>query len=108
MSDILFMTVALLTGIALGILFFGGLWFTVRKAMEAKLPALWFFGSLILRIGIVLLGFYWVMQRDNWLDGLICLIGFVGARFIVIRLTKRYNDQLKLVKKEIKEVVNEA
>ncbi len=101
MNEILFKSIALVGGVALGIVFFGGLWFTLRKAMVSNQPALWFFGSLITRVGIVMLGFYAVMQRANWLDGLICLLGFVAARFMILRLTKAYELRISNSKKEV-------
>jgi len=92
MNELLFMTVAFITGGILGILFFGGLWLTVRKAVASKTPAWWFLGSLILRIGAVLAGFYLIMQRGSWLIGLLCLLGFIIARVIVLRLTRDYES----------------
>ncbi len=83
-------------GLLLGILFFGGLWFTVKKALTSKKPALWFVGSFILRLGITLIGFYYIAMED-WRRLLICLFGFVIARFIVMRFTK-HNDATKINK----------
>jgi F1F0 ATPase subunit 2 len=72
-------------GILLGVSFFGGLWWTVRRGLASKRPALWFLGSLLLRTGIVLAGIYFV-SGGRW-DGLLaCLAGFIIARFIVTRL----------------------
>ena len=76
----------LLAGLLLGALFFGGLWWTVLKGVSARQPALWFGASLLLRTGIVLAGFYLVSGAD-WKRLLLCLLGFIVARFIVIRLT---------------------
>ncbi len=72
-------------GVLLGLFFFGGLWWTVRRGLTSKRPALWFLCSLLLRTGIVLAGIYFV-SGGRW-DGLLaCLAGFVIARFIVTRL----------------------
>lgn len=72
-------------GVLLGLFFFGGLWWTVRRGLTSNRPALWFLGSLLLRTGIVLAGIYFV-SGGRW-DGLLaCLAGFVIARFIVTRL----------------------
>lgn len=109
MNEILFMIIALIAGVFLGVLFFGGLWYTVRKGMASKIPALWFLGSFILRTGIVIAGFYLIMLRANWQNGLICLVGFIAARFIVIRLTKDYESKARLVNKKVaKEAAYEA
>ena len=45
MNETIYMVLALVSGLVIGVLFFGGLWFTVKKAMGAKTPGLWFFGS---------------------------------------------------------------
>lgn len=50
---------ALLVGMVLGAMFFGGLWWTVQRAMNSRRVALWFFTSLVLRSGITLGGFIW-------------------------------------------------
>ena len=47
------LVLALADGLVLGAVFFGGLWWTVRKGVSSKQPALWFLGSLLLRTGIV-------------------------------------------------------
>ena len=74
-------------GFVLGAIFFGGLWWTVRKGLTSKQPALWFFGSMLLRMGIALAGFYFV-GRGDWRRLLACLLGFVFARFVVTWLTR--------------------
>ena len=94
MNETLFMIFAFIAGLALGTLFFGGLWFTVKKAVSAKIPAIWFFGSFFLRVSITLIGFYYI-SRNNWQWLLICVLGFVVARFMVVRLTKSSEIQLK-------------
>lgn len=85
MNETLTWVLAGVAGLLLGAFFFGGLWWTVRKGMSAKRPALWFFGSLLLRTGIVVAGFYFVGD-GHWQRLLACLLGFVIARFIVTRL----------------------
>jgi F1F0 ATPase subunit 2 len=75
---------ALIEGVLLGTLFFGGLWWTVRQGVSVKRPALWFLGSLLLRTGIVLAGFY-IVAGGHWERLLLCFLGFVIAHFIVTR-----------------------
>ena len=87
MNEIVYGILAFLTGLILGTVFFAGLWYTVKKAVNAKTPALWFIGSFILRMGIVLLGFYLVAQ-GHWSGLLISVLGFIIARFIVVHYTK--------------------
>lgn len=86
MHDLTALLLAWLAGLLLGAVFFGGLWWTVRRGMVSTRPALWFFLSLVLRLSLVLLGFYFVGQGD-WRRLVACLVGFVLARILVTRLT---------------------
>jgi len=86
MNETLTLTLSLAVGLLLGAIFFGGLLWTVRKGVLSKQPALWFFGSLVVRMSIVLTGFYFV-GRGHWERLLLCLLGFIVARIIVTRLT---------------------
>jgi F1F0 ATPase subunit 2 len=85
MNDLLALAMAWLAGIVLGVLFFGGLWWTVRKALVSKQPTIWFLGSFLIRASIVLAGFY-VVAGGHWDRLLASLIGFVIARYLVMRL----------------------
>jgi F1F0 ATPase subunit 2 len=86
MNETLGMVSALVTGGLLGLMFFGGLWWTVRKVVSSKLPAFWVFASLLLRMTVALAGFYFV-SGGHWERLLVCLLGFFIARLIVTRLT---------------------
>ena len=87
MNETLMLGLAGATGLVLGAIFFGGLWWTVCKGVSSPRPALWFLGSMLLRMGIVLAGFYFV-GGGQWQRLLVCLLGFVIARFLVMRLTR--------------------
>lgn len=95
MSEFLHLLFALLEGALLGVFFFAGLWWTVRKLDSAKHVALLFLGSMLLRTGIVVLGFYFILG-DNWQRLVVGLLGFVMVRIIVTRLT-RIADQPKTI-----------
>ncbi len=83
----LMLTPAWVAGGALGAMFFGGLWWTVQKAVSSTRPALWFFSSWLLRMSLALTGFYFV-AGGQWQRLLMCLLGFVMARPIVTRVTR--------------------
>ena len=87
MNDMSPLVLAWATGGVLGALFFGGLWWTVRKALASNQPALWLLTSGLLRTSSTLAGFYFVAGGD-WQRLLACLVGFVMARQIVTRLTQ--------------------
>jgi F1F0 ATPase subunit 2 len=82
---------ALVTGFVLGAMFFGGLWWTVRKVVASQWSAFWLFGSLLLRTSVALAGFYFV-GRGHWERLVLCLLGFVMARLVVTWLTRSSGD----------------
>jgi F1F0 ATPase subunit 2 len=84
MSDLPHLSLAFVAGAMLGAFFFGGLWWTVQKAVASGQPAIWFIGSLLLRTGLILTGFYLVAQ-GHWSRIVACLLGFLMARFLVVR-----------------------
>jgi len=87
MAEFFSLAPALAAGLLLGAFFFGGLWWTVIRGVSSPLPALWFLGSMLLRMSITLAGFYFV-GRGDWQRWLLCLLGFVLARTVVKRLTR--------------------
>lgn len=100
MNEYLFIVLASTGGMLLGILFFGGLWLTVKKVTSSKMPALWFSGSFILRVGITLTGFY-LLASGNWQRFVGCMVGFILARFFVMYITKSTDSKEMHLKKEV-------
>lgn len=96
MHELIIYSAILLTGIALGLFFYQGLWWTTKKGLTAKRPALWFLGSNIIRTGTVLTGFY-LVSAGQWQRMVICLLGFVLARLILFWLQAgKANDKMKM------------
>ena len=100
MNETIYMILAFIAGLILGTFFFGGLWFTVKKAVNAKIPALWIFSSFFFRIGITVVGFYFVSSGD-WKRLLICVAGFIVARTFVLYFTKSIDEKQILLKREV-------
>jgi F1F0 ATPase subunit 2 len=86
-SDIGTLIGALAIGIVLGALFFGGLWWTVRRGLAAANPALWFGVSALARMAMTLAGLYYV-ARAGWPSLVACLCGLLIARVATTRLTR--------------------
>ena len=86
MNDMLSLTLAGTTGGLIGLIFFGGLWWTVRLAFDSPRPALWVGGSLLLRMASAAAGFV-IVSAGDWRRLLSCLLGFWAARWLVVRLT---------------------
>jgi F1F0 ATPase subunit 2 len=87
MNEVIFFSLALVGGALLGAMFFGGLWWTVRKGLTSDYAAVWFFGSTLLRTALALAGFYFIAHGD-WRKLLVCLLGFVIARVVVTLITR--------------------
>jgi F1F0 ATPase subunit 2 len=58
MSSFAGVVLSAVTGLFLGALFFGGLWWTISESQSSKNPAFLFTASLLLRTLFVLCGFY--------------------------------------------------
>ncbi len=99
-NEIIGLLPALLAGVLLGIIFFGGLWFTVRIGLRSKNTALIFMGSVILRMAIILVGFYYI-GANNWQKMLVCLGGFLIARIVITRITQKQDQPENTFIKEI-------
>ena len=87
MNETSTLVLAWLAGCLLGAIFFGGLWWTIRKGLSSRQPVLWFLGSILLRTSIILTGFY-LVAGGHWERLLLCLLGFVMARLAVTWLTR--------------------
>ncbi|ARO87906.1 ATPase F0F1 [Nitrosospira lacus] len=87
---------SLAAGILLGVIFFGGLWWTVRSGISSRQPGLWFIGSMLLRISIVITGFYLLLGLPgaSWKILLTGLLGFFIVRLIATRLVAAEKSNL--------------
>lgn len=94
MNDTLRMIFIFIAGVALGVMFFGGLWLTVKQSLSSTKPALLILGSFVVRIVLVLTGFYFI-GANNWQWLLIALAGFIIARLLVIHFTKTKPSPIK-------------
>jgi len=92
MNETLPLILSALAGVLLGAIFFGGLWWTVRRGAVSPRPALWFLGSALLRMGVAVAGFYFV-GGGHWQRLVACLVGFLVARLLVMRLTRTPQTQ---------------
>lgn len=87
MNESAWLLVATGMGAAAGVIFFGGLWWTVKRALPSPKAALWIVGSLLVRMTVALTGFY-AVGGSHWQRLLLCLLGFLAAREAVLRLTR--------------------
>ena len=71
-------------GMALGAFFSLNLWASVRRMTDEHSPWYIVFGNFMLRMGVVVIGFYLVMA-GHWERMLAALLGFVLMREIMVR-----------------------
>lgn len=84
MPETVYSLLAFVGGLLLGGFFYGSLRWTVRRGLVSSRPAAWFFISYLVRMAVALAGFYTISAGSS--PRLIaCLIGFVIARFLVMR-----------------------
>jgi F1F0 ATPase subunit 2 len=82
MSDARLLAMALLAGVLLGMLFFGGLWWTLRAGLKARHAAFWIVLSSQVRTAIVVIGFYFIGRHD-WHQLVAAIAGFFIARMSI-------------------------
>jgi F1F0 ATPase subunit 2 len=99
MTESLRLIVASGVGILLGVFFFGGLWWTVRKSVASGQPALWFLVSMLVRTAIVLLGFY-ALGVGDWKRLVACLMGFILGRAGITWFTRTASGALMRAARE--------
>lgn len=83
MSHLLPLVLAGVAGMGLGLLYFGGLWLTIRQLPTCRWPAALFLGSFVVRTAVVVIGFYFVMN-GRWERILACLVGFIMVRLLLV------------------------
>ncbi len=85
MTDLAHWILAFATGALLSVLFFGGLWLTIRRGVDSPHPARLFVLSLLVRTAVTLGGML-LVAGDAWPRWLACALGFLLARPLVLRL----------------------
>ena len=93
MGETVGLIVAVIIGFALGGFFFGGLWWTVRRSLSVRRPALLFLASVVSRSTITVFGFY-VVADGRWQQLAACLLGFLLARLMVMRMVGKPDEPI--------------
>lgn len=81
------LTLSILFGGLLGLGYFGGLWWTVRRVRNVEGSTALLLGSFLVRSVFALGGFYLILR---WMDGhwemvALSLLGFLGVRLVLVR-----------------------
>ena len=84
MITVVILFLAFAAGLALGAFYFITLWRTVKKLPDTPSPLRLMLGSFVLRMAVVLPGFYFVMG-GQWDRLATALMGFILMRMILTR-----------------------
>ena len=79
----------LLAGFGLGVVFYGGLWMTVRRLPKSRHAVLLALASFWGRTGLVVAGLLLAMDA-SWQKAATFLVGFVAARAALSRWVPRH------------------
>lgn len=71
-------------GLAVGLFYFGALWWTVKRLPDSRNPGLLALASYVFRLAVVLTVFY-VVMGGRWQNLVACGTGFILARTFLVR-----------------------
>src|SRR5262245_53314336 len=97
--EVLSAAMTFIGGLTLGVIFYYGLWLTIKTAVKSQIPSLWFFGSFLFRTIVTLTGFL-LISRGSWQHLVLCLCGFTVARYLIKYLTRVHVAKNQAQKRE--------
>lgn len=80
--------VAFGAGLGLGLVYFGGLWWTSRRIARAAWPQAFYFVSFALRMAL-LLGGIWLVTGARAATTALCLVGVLVGRRLMVAYVQR-------------------
>jgi F1F0 ATPase subunit 2 len=87
--------ISFIVGAAIGVIYFAGLWETIRRLPDVEKPVRRIALSYALRMTLALSGFYFVMQGE-WERLAVAMVGFLLMRgWLLRRLGKTNNTFMK-------------
>lgn len=84
MGEIYQMLLGLLAGNVMGLVFFGGLWITVRAVARSHRPMVVMVGSFLFRMTLLAVCFYVLARGTEWIGLLTGLLGIMMARALFV------------------------
>ena len=84
MITVVILFLAFTAGLVLGAFYFIALWRTVKRLSETTHPVRLMLGSFVVRMAVVLVGFYFVMS-GHWERLAMALMGFIFMKVILTR-----------------------
>ncbi len=93
--DVIFAVLAYAAGAAIGGIYFGGLWLTVKRMPFAAKPAFLFIASFLLRTASLAASLIVIALLGEWYHVLLALGGIMTVKILLTRKTR--NGELKTV-----------
>ncbi len=81
MAGAISLSLTLLAGFGLGVLFYGGLWVTVRALPKSRHPVMLALGGYLGRSAAVIGGVI-LLMAGSWQKAIVCLVGLILARIV--------------------------
>lgn len=91
-SDLMILALAFAAGGALGVFYFGGLWFTIQRLPGAERPGLIALISFLLRT-VIAIGALALVAGESWQRLLAAVVGFFIARMVLVRRLGRVGKE---------------
>jgi F1F0 ATPase subunit 2 len=91
--DIVMPAAGFLVGSLLGAIYFGGLWWTVRKIHQSQRPLSLYFGSLFARLAVVLGGLFLMLKTCDWPALVAAMVGFLVVRAASVRFARQMSPE---------------
>lgn len=82
------MLIAFMVGVILGVVFFGGLQWTIARLAKVKYPTVFFMASLLIRMFILLCGFY-LLKDGSYFNLPLALLGVFLVRIVMVSNAKK-------------------
>ncbi len=84
MTNLLLLVASCTAGALLGLIFFFGLWITIKRLNRDHYTAAWIVGSALLRFSLLLTGFYLLARYAGWAHVLSAALGVTLSRVLVL------------------------
>jgi len=90
MNEILVLALTMISGIVLGVFYFGGLWLTLLHLSRSRQPALLTLSSFLGRSAVCIFCFY-LIASNSWEGLVFSLAGFTLMKLALTHRLSHYN-----------------
>ncbi|MEE4378702.1 MAG: ATP synthase subunit I [Candidatus Competibacteraceae bacterium] len=80
-------------GTGLGVIYFSGLWLTLRLVPGSRHPVVWVMGSFVSRLAIALTVFYGLIQLAGPVPSVLALVCFLVVRMLMVKRLGHFENR---------------